>query len=147
MPNSSIGFRCRPGVAAGHPLPARDDLLDDEVEGERGDGEVDALEAQRRQADDMPTAGRQQRRAGQRDDERHAARLQQRLGVGADGEERRVAERDLAGEADQQHQAEADDGVDADELQLRQHVLADQPAARRAAAAPAGRTRTPGRRA
>ena len=37
-----------------------------------------------------------------------------------------MAERDLPGIADQQHQPEADDRIDADEMQLREHVLADQ---------------------
>ena len=37
-----------------------------------------------------------------------------------------MAERDLPGVADQQHQPETDDGVDADEMELRQHVAADQ---------------------
>ena len=111
-------------VAAGQPFPARDDLHDDHVEGERGDRQVDALEAQRRQADDDADRGREQRRAGQRHHERHAAGLQQRLGVGADREEGRVAERDLPGEADEQHQPEADDRIDEDEVQLRQDVLA-----------------------
>jgi hypothetical protein len=52
--------------------------------------------------------------------------LQQRLGVGTRREKRRVAERNLAGITDQQHQAEADDRVDADEVKLRQHIAADQ---------------------
>jgi hypothetical protein len=53
--------------------------------------------------------------------------LQVGLGVGAHGEEGGVAERNLPGEADQQHQAEADDGVDADEGELRHPVFGQQP--------------------
>ena len=37
-----------------------------------------------------------------------------------------MTERNLAGEAGQQHQAEADDGVDADEGDLRQRVFRQQ---------------------
>src|ERR1041384_7362482 len=37
-----------------------------------------------------------------------------------------MSERDLPGIADEQHQPEADDRIDADELQLREHVAADQ---------------------
>ena len=113
-------------VAAGQMLPACDDLLDDHVEREGRDRKVDALEPQRRQADDDADRRRQQRRTGERHDERHAGRLQQCLGVGSDREECRVAERDLPGVPDEQHQPEADDRIDADELQLREDVAADE---------------------
>src|SRR5574340_666831 len=47
-----------PGVAVGHALPAREPLLDDDAERERRDREVDALDPQRRQADDGAHRGR-----------------------------------------------------------------------------------------
>ena len=74
----------------------------------------------------MPTAAENSAALIERDEERHAGRLQQRLGIGAGREERRMAERDLPGVADQQHQPETDDGVDADEMKLREHVAADE---------------------
>ena len=74
----------------------------------------------------MPTAAENSAAHDDREHERHAGGLQQRLGVGADRQECRMAERDLPGVADQQHQPEADDRVDADEMQLRQDVFAQQ---------------------
>jgi hypothetical protein len=52
---------------------------------------------------------------------------ERRLGVRADAEEGRMAEREQAGEAGEQHQAEADHRVDEDEGELRQPVLRDDP--------------------
>ena len=81
------------GVAAGHALPAREHLLDDEAEGERRDAEVDALHAQRRQADDDADGGREQRRRGQRERERaRPCCVEHGLRVGADAEEGRMAD-------------------------------------------------------
>ena len=71
---ASGALHVQPGVAAGHALPARQHLLDDEAEGERGDAEVDALDAQRRQADDDADRGRQRAGARQRERERHSRR-------------------------------------------------------------------------
>ena len=48
----------------------------------------------------------------QGDQERHALRQQDRVDVGADAEERRVAQADQTGVADQQHQPDAGDGED-----------------------------------
>jgi hypothetical protein len=111
------------GIAAGDVLGAHHAFLDDEAEGQRGDRQVHALDAQRRQADQDAGDAGHQRRHGQRKDEGPAHGLQPGLGVGAHGEEAGVAERHLAGEAGQQHQAEADDGVDADEAELRQRIF------------------------
>jgi hypothetical protein len=55
-------------------LPAREHLLDDEAEGQRGHAQVDALDAQRRQADHHAHGGGQRRRAGQRQRKRPARR-------------------------------------------------------------------------
>jgi hypothetical protein len=115
------------GVAAGDVLGAGDALLDDEAEGQRGDGEVHALHAQRRQADDDAGDAGHQRREGERNGEGPAELLQVGLGVGAHGEEGGMAERDLAGEADQDHQADAGDRIDPDEDQLRDPVVGQQP--------------------
>ena len=49
------------------------------------------------------------------------------FGVRADAEERGVAEREQAGVAGEQHQAEADDGVDQHEGELGEPVLGEQP--------------------
>jgi hypothetical protein len=51
------------GVAAGDRSQRAKHLLDDEAEGQRGDAQVDALHAQRRQADDHADRGRQRRPA------------------------------------------------------------------------------------
>jgi hypothetical protein len=52
-----------------------------------------------------------------------------------------VAQRELAGEARQQHQPQADDAVDEHEGQLRQPVFGQQPGRGQQGSA-AGRTRT-----
>ena len=61
----------------------------------------------------MPTAAEQRAAQASASGNGTPALDQHRLGIGADAEERRMAERELAGEAGEQHQAEADDGVDA----------------------------------
>ena len=114
-------------VAAGHALPARQHLLDDEAEGQRRDAQVDALHAQRRQPDHGADGGRQRRGRRQRQRERPALRRQHRLRIGAHAQEGGVADREQPGEAGQHHQPEADDAVDQDEGQLRQAVALQPP--------------------
>jgi hypothetical protein len=115
------------GVAAGDALPAREHLFDDEAEGQRRDAEINALDPQRRQAHHHADGGGQRGGAGQRDEERHAVAGEIGLGVCADAQEGRVAQREQAGEAGQQHQAEADDAVDQHEGELGQPVLGKEP--------------------
>ena len=51
LPRKLDGLDPHALVAVGHAFPARQDLLDDEGEGDRRDHEVDALQPQRRESD------------------------------------------------------------------------------------------------
>jgi len=84
------------------------------------------MQAQRRKADQGADPASEH--GGQREinEERHAMQLHEARGVGADGQEGRVAERRLAGEAGKDHQRHAHDGVDEDEHDLALQVVADQ---------------------
>ncbi len=92
------------GKAVRHRLPAAEHFLDDHREGERGDGEVDAGHAQRRQADDEAARRGDQHGQDHGDDPGHAVLQEEGVGVGADAEERGMAQRDQAGVAHQHHQ-------------------------------------------
>ena len=109
--------------------------------------EVDALDAQRRQADDDAGGGRDQAGGGEAQRERPAGVAEHGFGVRADAEERGMAEREQAGVAGEQHQPEADDGVDQHEGELGEPVLGEQPRRGEQRERRAGRTRTPARRA
>ena len=118
----------RPALeAAGHALPAREHFLDDQRERQRGDRQVDAGHSQRRQPHQH--AGGRGQHDGQR--QRHQPRQAEALrevhvGVGADAEERGVAEADEPGVAGQHHERETADGVDQDQAHVHQ-VVRDQP--------------------
>ena len=98
--------------AAGDGRRVVDDPFDDELARQRGDGEIEPLDPQARDADDGADQRRHQAAGRQRDPERQVEVHGQIGGrVGADRHEGRVADRDLAGVADQDVQAErADDG-------------------------------------
>ena len=87
--------------AAGQALPVDDDEADDLAERQRDDGEIVAAQPQHRKAEQhAPERGED---AGQRqaDPERQSEiGRQQRVGIGADGVERDIAEIEQAGEAD-----------------------------------------------
>ena len=88
------------------------DPLDDELARQRGDGEIEALDPQARDADDRADQRRHQAAGRQRDPERQVE-LHREVGrrVGADRHEGGMADRDLPGVADQDVEAErADDG-------------------------------------
>ncbi|MGY2932374.1 hypothetical protein ACVWZ6_001976 [Bradyrhizobium sp. GM6.1] len=112
-------------VAVGHALPTRQDLLDDQGEGDSGDDEVDALEPQRGKADQRANATGQKACGEEVDRERHVVRLQVRRRVGADREERRVPERGLPGETGQDQQRHADGRIDADEDELAHQIAGE----------------------
>ena len=79
-------------------VPAQRDHLDDFGEAEREQQEIDALDAQRRKADDDADHAGDEPAERQRNGERQAEFLRQdRRGVGADRHEAGLAERDLAG--------------------------------------------------
>src|SRR5438876_301860 len=104
---------------------------DDLAEPDRGDREVDAAEAEDREAEGQRERGGESRTEHQAERERDAeAHAEERSAVGADGHERGVAERELpGGERDPGRQGEqrvdADDPdrrlVDADEFAERIH--------------------------
>ena len=118
-------------IAVGHAFPARQHFLDDEGKGNRRDDEIDALQPQRRKSDQRADHAGQQAAGQEIDRERHVVLLQIARRIGADRQKGGVAERGLPGEAGEDHQADADGGVDADEHQLadqiaRQHERRDQ---------------------
>ncbi len=128
LPAEHVGrLDVRARVAAGDRLPARKNFLDDEAESQRGNAQVDALDAQRRQPDHQPHGGRQAGGAGQRDGKGYPGVGHHRLRVSPDPEKGRVAQREQAGEAGQQHQAQAGNRIDQDEGQLGQPVFGEQP--------------------
>ena len=99
--------------AAGDLLLVAHDEEDQHVEAERGEREVVVLHAQRRKAEREPD--REARDGGDRqhDEERPAGLQRDRRDVGADAEERRLAERHLARVADGEVEAERRHQVDA----------------------------------
>ena len=94
-------------------------VVEDEVghlrERERDHDEVDAARAQAERADDERVGGGRADRERQQQRERRAAVARgEHGGVGADAEEGRMAEADEAGGADDQLEAQREDGVDRD---------------------------------
>ena len=114
-----------PLVAVGDALPARGDLLDDEAEGDGGDDQIDAGKTQRREPDERPDRAGNQPGERQIHQERDAEPLQVCGRIGADRQERRMAERNLAGEAGENQQSDADDRVDEHEYQLALQIRSD----------------------
>ena len=118
-------------IAMGHAFPARQDFLDDEGKGNRRDDEIDALQPQRRKSDQRTDHAGQEPGGQEIHRKGHVVLLQIARRIGADGEKGGVPERRLAGEAGQDHQPDADGGIDADEHQLadeiaRQHERRDR---------------------
>ena len=131
--------------AAGDGGPFLEHRADDAAERQGGDRQIQPAHAQGRPADRGAAQRGEQPGDRQRDQERHALRQQHRVDVGADAQERRVAQADQAGVADQQHQPDAGDGEDEHRRQVRRCRIRPAPAGRSARAPPAGRTRS-GRR-
>src|SRR6266508_970817 len=104
--------------AARHAVPVRGGELDDEVGGERRHREVEPLEPEGGDAEDHPDERAHD--PGERDHEEerqpHPAGEEGRR-VGADGEERGVAERDLPGEAGEDVEPGRGDDGDEDPVQ------------------------------
>ena len=121
---------CRRGQtlrAAGEPVEALDQLRRRHRQSERHQREVEAAQAQRR--DPEREAGGEADRGCHRDRRQmRPARLrhQDRRHVGAEREERAVAERDLPAVADQQVEPERGDGVGQHERELRHAVRAEE---------------------
>src|SRR5439155_6244263 len=95
------------GRAAGEPVRAGEEVLEDELRGERGDSEIEPLEPRRRDAEDHAEKSGRDAGDGDADERRHAMRgAEPGRGEGAEAEECAVAERDLAGEPDQHGEPE-----------------------------------------
>ncbi len=87
--------------AAGQALPVDDDEADDLAEGERDDGQIIAAQSQHGKAEQHAPEGGEDAGERQADPERQSEiGRQQRVGIGADGIERDIAEVEQAGEAD-----------------------------------------------
>ena len=114
------------GEAMRHRFPAAEHLLDDHREGQRGDRQIDAGHAQRRQSHDQARGRGEHHGEGHRHHPRHAVLDEVGVSVGTDAEEGRVAERHQAGVADQHHQRDAADAVDEDPGGLADVVVVHQ---------------------
>jgi len=114
------------GIAAGHAFPAGKALFNDEAKGQRCDAQVDAFDPQRGHAHDDARHRREHHADHQRHRKRKAQVGEVGLGIGPHAHEGGLTDRDLAGVARQQHQAQAHDGVDQHETELRQPVLLKQ---------------------
>ncbi len=100
-------------AAAGDARPGQRHLGHDGGEAERAHGEVEGPQAQRRQPDQHAAGRAREPRRGQGERRRHAELLAQRAGgVGAHGQQRDVADRQLPGEAHDQVQARHQHPVD-----------------------------------
>ena len=104
--------------ALGHALPVDDPVRRDEVRGQRGDGQVQALETQRRNAEDQANARGREGAERDRQVEGHAEiDLEDRGRIGAHGQERSLPDGDLPGVPDQDVQADRADDGDADAVE------------------------------
>ncbi len=113
-----------------HPVPPREHFLDDEGEGEGGNGEIDAGHAKGGQADEHAGSGGEHGGQGDGEEPRESEILGEvHVGVRADPEERRVTQADEPGVAREHHEGEAAQSVDQHEAdvheiggdELRQH--------------------------
>ncbi len=122
---------------AGQALPVDDDEADDLAEGQRDDSEIIAAQPQHGKAEQHAPEGSEDAGERQAYPERQSEiGRQQRIGIGADGVERDIAEIEQAGEADhhveppsEHHVSEHEDGevenvalvVEQDRHQKREH--------------------------
>ncbi len=113
-------------VKAARQAPVVDDPDDDELGGDGGDGQVEALDPHRRQAENKPHHPGHQPRADQPHQERHLEAVgQDGGGIGADGDEAGVPDGKLAAVADQDIQPDGRNEGDADEVDHAQPVVAE----------------------
>jgi hypothetical protein len=110
--------------AAGDGFPLAEHEGQDEMRGQRGDRQVQALDPQAGQADDDAEPGGDETRDRQRHEERHAHLGQPGHGVAADAEEGAVAERDEPGIAGGEVQPQRCNDVDTDDAGHGQRVVA-----------------------
>jgi hypothetical protein len=100
-------------------LPAmQEHVFQDELGGQGGDGQIDALEAQRGMPKIMPDHGRHRRPAEQGQEKGHAQLLaKHRRAVGPHADEGPVPQGHLAAESGQQVQGDGPDDRDEDQVQ------------------------------
>ena len=117
-------------------LRIEDHMVDDKGEGERGDGEIEPLQSQRRHADDEADQRRARRRP--RADSTHTGHVivgeQDRVGIGADREKTGLPERNQPGLSGQQIERDGADHGDQRADHQGQRVGADEERRRRASA-------------
>jgi hypothetical protein len=93
------------------------DVVDDDIESQRGHGQIVPRQPERRHADDQGGEGYPTRREGHGDPWRKPAhRAEDGGAVRPQAEECCMAQRDLAGVSDEEVEAKDDDGVDRDEV-------------------------------
>jgi hypothetical protein len=87
----------------GQPFRIENNVIDDEREGERGDGEIKALQAQRGNADDNADQSAGDAGGGQAEPDRQVIVGQQDgVGIGADRQKSSLPERNKPGGAGQE---------------------------------------------
>ena len=113
-------------AAAGEPFGAGEEIQQDVLRGQRRDREIEPLQARGGQAEDQPDRGRHD--AGERNAEEYRdAEPVRQIGRGErpETEEGGMADRDLAGEADHDVEAEGGDAEDADLDQQAEAVFVE----------------------
>ena len=104
-----------------HPIPSREHFLDDEGEGEGGDGEIDAGHAEGGQAHEHAGGGGEGGGEGHRDDPGEPEILGEvDVGVRADAEEGGVTQADQTGVAGKHHEGKSAQAVDQDEADVHE---------------------------
>ncbi len=106
--------------------PVEEDQAHDLAEAERGEREVMPFQPQRRNAEHQAgePGGHARRDEGRPEQRTAAAGGDQRRGVGADAEQRRVAKRDLAGIAEHDIEADREQREDQREIDEAQRIVA-----------------------
>ena len=108
-------------------VPVLEDLRHGDGEREGGERQIVAFEPQRGQPEQVAGDEAHERRRRQRRPERPSGLVDQDGGgVGADGEEGAVPERDLAVEAGEQDEAQHGDGIDDHQAELQELEVADE---------------------
>src|SRR5437667_2787802 len=99
-----------------------DHEVDQVLHGERGDGEIEALHAQRRGAEEGADAGGEEPAGGQRELERDTGAREMDRAIGADRHDGAVTEMDLARTAHENVQAQCRRGPDEPRQQIAREV-------------------------
>ena len=118
------GDAAEPRRAAGEALPLDGNVLDNEAEGDRHHREIDAPHPHARIGERRAEKAGHHRRADACENEVEVEPdRQDRAGIGAEREQSGLAERDEAGESDEDIQADRDHAVDQEQHEQAQFVL------------------------